>query len=178
MHAYLEALGQEFGGGPDPTIVTQVVIRVLVALILGGVLGYQREQTSKAAGLRTHMLVGMGSALFVSLAELVFYEFQYAGDALQFDPLRILEAVVAAVGFLGAGTIFVSRDQDHVKGLTTAASIWATAGVGIAVGLERFALAIGTTVLILVVLRVVRRYVEVSAEPVDRADDPAVAARR
>ena len=154
-----------------------IMLRLVVAMVLAGAMGWERESTGKAAGLRTHMLVGMGAALFVSLAELVVRDFRHAGDALRFDPLRILEAVVAAVGFLGAGTIFVSRNEDHVKGLTTAASIWATAGVGIAVGLERFALATGTTVLILVVLRVVRRYLEVSVESVDRADDPAVSAR-
>ena len=154
-----------------------IMLRLIVAMVLAGAMGWERESSGKAAGLRTHMLVGMGSALFVSLAGLVFYEFQHAGDALQFDPLRVLEAVVAAVGFLGAGTIFVSRDQDRVKGLTTAASIWATAGVGIAVGLERYALAIGTTVLILVVLRVVLRYVEPTIGSVEQTDDPAVSPR-
>ena len=152
-----------------------ILLRLIVAMVLAGAMGWERESIGKAAGLRTHMLVGMGAALFVSLAGLVFYEFQHVGDALQFDPLRILEAIVAAVGFLGAGTIFVSPAQDRVKGLTTAASIWATAGVGIAVGLERYALAIGTTVLILVVLRLVLRYVEPTIRTEDQADEPAVA---
>ena len=154
-----------------------IMLRLVVAMVLAGAVGWERESSGKAAGLRTHMLVGMGSALFVSLAELVYLEFQFAGDALQFDPLRILEAVVAAVGFLGAGTIFVSRDRNHVQGLTTAASIWATAGVGITVGLERYVLAIGTTILILIMLRVVLRYVEPTIAPVEQADDPAVATR-
>ncbi|MDP8923713.1 MAG: MgtC/SapB family protein [Chloroflexota bacterium] len=151
-----------------------ILLRLVVALVLAGAMGWERESTGKPAGLRTHMLVGMGAALFVSLAGLVIHDFQHLGDALRFDPLRILEAVVAAVGFLGAGTIFVSRGKDHVKGLTTAASLWATAGVGIAVGLERYVLAIGTTVLILAVLRVIRRYVEIEVESVDEEGDPSV----
>jgi putative Mg2+ transporter-C (MgtC) family protein len=133
-----------------------ILVRLAVAILLAGALGWEREATGKAAGLRTHMLVGMGAALFVSLVELFMLEFQYFGDLVRYDPIRVIEAIVAAVGFLGAGTIFVARQGDHVKGLTTAASLWATAAVGITVGLERYVLAIGSTLLVLVVLRLLR----------------------
>ena len=156
-----------------------VLVRLIIATALAGALGWEREATGKAAGLRTHMLVGMGSALFVSLARLIILDFQGFGDQLQFDPIRIVEAIVAAIGFLGAGTIFVARGHDRVSGLTTAASIWATAGVGIAVGLERYVLAVGTTVLVLVVLHTLRRYVAVDPKPADdRMPSPPVPSAR
>jgi len=130
-----------------------ILLRLVVALVLSGLIGWERESVGKAAGLRTHMFVGMGAALFMALGNLVITDFQHHGDNLRFDPLRLIEAIVSAVGFLGAGTIFVSRAADHVRGLTTAASLWATAAVGIAVGLEHYVLAVGSTALVLVVLR-------------------------
>jgi putative Mg2+ transporter-C (MgtC) family protein len=129
-----------------------ILVRLVVALALAGVVGWERETSGKAAGLRTHMFVGMGAALFVALGELLIRDFQHV-ERLQTDPLRLVEAVVAAIGFLGAGTIFVSRGRNHVYGLTTAASLWVTAAIGIAVGLEHYVLAIGTTALVFVVLR-------------------------
>jgi putative Mg2+ transporter-C (MgtC) family protein len=130
-----------------------ILLRLLVALILAGAIGWERETVGKSAGIRTHMFVGMGAALFVALGNLVILDFQHYGSMVQFDPIRLIEAIVAAVGFLGAGTIFVARDKDHVKGLTTAASLWATAAIGIAVGLEHYVLAIGATALVFIVLR-------------------------
>jgi putative Mg2+ transporter-C (MgtC) family protein len=129
-----------------------ILLRLSISLILSGILGWERERSGKAAGLRTHMLVGMGSTLFVVLGELFVFRFQGHDQNMQFDPTRIIEAVVAGTSFLGAGTIFVSRDRDHVRGLTTAASIWVTAAVGMVVGLERYWLAIGSTLLTFVVL--------------------------
>lgn len=130
------------------------LLRVALATALGGVLGWEREATGKQAGFRTHMLVALGAASFVTLGEAMVVHFNGFGDDLRFDPIRIIEAVVAGVSFLGAGTIFVSRSGDErVRGLTTAASIWATAAIGLAAGLGRWALAIGATVLALAVLR-------------------------
>lgn len=129
-----------------------ILLRLSISLILSGVLGWEREQSGKAAGLRTHMLVGMGATLFVVLGELFVFRFRGHSQDMQFDPTRIIEAVVAGVSFLGAGTIFVSRDRDRVRGLTTAASIWMTAAVGMVVGLERYQLAIGSTLLTFLVL--------------------------
>lgn len=96
------------------------------------------------------MLVGMGATLFVVWEELFVFRFRGHSQDIQFDPTRIIEAVVAGVSFLGAGTIFVSHDR--VRGLTTAASIWMTAAVGMVVGLERYQLAIGSTLLTFLVL--------------------------
>lgn len=131
-----------------------ILFRLVIALILAGILGWDREASGKAAGIRTHMLVGMGAALFVVLGELFISRFETYGQNMQFDPIRILEAVVTGISFLGAGTIFVSRGRDRVKGLTTAASIWVTAAVGITVGIERYVLAVGSTLLTFLVLRV------------------------
>lgn len=131
-----------------------IFLRLLVALALSCLLGWEREHTGKAAGLRTHMLVGMGAALFVTIGELFVLHFREYDENMRFDPLRIIEAVVTGISFLGAGTIFVSRGGEHVKGLTTAASIWTTAAVGMLAGLERYVLAAASTVLIFIVLRV------------------------
>ena len=141
-----------------------ILLRLLIAAILSGLIGYERERTGKQAGLRTHMLVAVGSAMFVSFTDLFTIATQPlappppAGNfRVQIEPLTTVEAIVTGISFLGAGTIFVSGRQGRVKGLTTAASIWVTAAVGIAVGLERYVLAIGSTILILVILHVVQR---------------------
>ncbi|MGH2351879.1 MAG: MgtC/SapB family protein [Chloroflexota bacterium] len=129
-----------------------VLLDIVIALVLGGAIGWERERRGKSAGLRTHMLVAMGAALFVALGEHIIRQFGGQGESIRVDPLRIIEAIVTGISFLGAGTIFVSRGADHVQGLTTAASIWATAAIGIAVGLERHVLAVGSTLLVLLVL--------------------------
>ena len=130
-----------------------ILVRLMIALVLAGAIGWERETIGKPAGLRTHMFVGMGAALFVALGELVIRDFQSFDHRMRFDPIRLIEAIVAAIGFLGAGTIFVARGKNQVEGLTTAASLWATAAIGIAVGLEHYVLAVGSTALVLVVLR-------------------------
>lgn len=132
-----------------------ILARVAVALALAGILGWEREQAGKSAGVRTHMLVGMAAALFVMLGELVIWRFQHYSDLIRLDPIRVIEAVVTGVSFLGAGTIFLTRGKDHVAGLTTAASLWMTSAVGMAVALERYVLAIGSTLLLFVVLRLI-----------------------
>ena len=142
-----------------------ILLRLVVAMALGGLIGYERESTGKHAGLRTHMLVAIGAALFVSfndlfaIATLPLAPPGPAGNfRVQLEPLSTVEAIVTGISFLGAGTIFVSGRGKHVKGLTTAASIWVTAAVGIAIGLERYILAIGSTILILVVLHIMNRF--------------------
>lgn len=138
----------------DPLLTQdlQLLFRLLVALVLAGILGWERESKGKAAGLRTHMLVGVSAAMFVLLGEVMMS--RYAGDTagVQVDSTRVLSAVATGISFLGAGTIFVSRDHT-VQGLTTAASLLATAAVGIAVGMEHYVLAVGTTLLLFIVLR-------------------------
>ena len=145
-----------------PTLRTDasILFRLLVAIVLGGAIGWERESAGKPAGVRTHMLVASAAALFVALGDAVLERFAaqaMQGAVIQSDPVRIIEAIVTGVSFLGAGTIFVSHGRERVEGLTTAATIWVTAAVGIAVGLERFFLAAGCTVIVFVVLRVVRQ---------------------
>ena len=113
---------------------TEIALRILVSALAASIIGWEREKFHKPAGLRTHMLVAVGSTL-ITLVSI---------DAIQGgDPARIAAGIVTGIGFLGAGTIF--RSSDHVEGLTTAASIWAVSGVGIAVGAGYyFAAAIAT----------------------------------
>jgi putative Mg2+ transporter-C (MgtC) family protein len=135
-----------------------ILMKLVVAALLSGVLGWEREVFGKQAGLRTHILVGVSAAMFVGLGGALMEYFGRDDEDMQYDPIRVIEATVAAISFLGAGTIFVSRDRgETVKGLTTAAALWATAGVGLAVGLGRFVLASGATALIFVVLHLLGR---------------------
>ena len=132
------------------------LVRLLVAAILSGVLGWERERARKSAGLRTHMLVGIAAALYTSIGELAVVGIP-SDAAFDADPIRAVQAVAVGIGFLGSGVIFVSR-QDRVQGLTTAASIWATAAIGLAAGLQHYLLAAGATVLLLLVLRGLARF--------------------
>ncbi len=134
------------------SLEADILSRALAALLLSGLLGWEREAAGKPAGVRTHMLVGLGACLFVVLGELFVQRFSSRPEMMRFDPLRVIEAVVTGVSFLGAGMIFVSRAEDSVKGLTTAASILATAAVGMMVGLKFHLLACGLTAMIWAVL--------------------------
>lgn len=137
-------IAAEFSDVPDAAQATRIVVRLGVAALLGGALGWEREQAGKAAGVRTHMLVAMGAALFVLVA-------QQAGIATA-DNSRVLQGIIAGVGFLGAGTILKGDAEGQVKGLTTAAGIWLTAAIGVAAGLGLEATAVLSTLLALVVL--------------------------
>ena len=137
----------------------EILLKLVAAAGLSGVLGWEREAFGKQAGLRTHILVGLSAAMFVALADAVVDHFGRGNEDMRYDPIRVLEAVVAGISFLGAGTIFVSRDKgETVKGRTTAAALWATAGVGVAVGVGRYTVAAGATALIFVVLHVLGRW--------------------
>ena len=126
-----------------------------LAILLGAIIGFEREVEGKPAGLRTHMLVAGAAALFVSVADVIVEQFSADLDAglVRSDPLRIIEAVVTGISFLGAGTIILHRHQHHVEGLTTAASILLTAAVGVCVALAQLVLAVGVTLLVLLTLR-------------------------
>ncbi len=130
-----------------------VVVRLLVASVLSGVLGWERESERKSAGLRTHMLVGIGSALFISIVGMEIETFPHEPGIVRFDPIRVIQGVVAGIAFLGAGIIFVDKSRHRVRGLTTAASIWTTTGIGLTVGLGRYLFAAMATALIWLVLR-------------------------
>jgi putative Mg2+ transporter-C (MgtC) family protein len=136
----------------------QLLIRLLVAGALAGLLGWERERARKSAGFRTHMLVGIAAALYTTIAQLSVAEIPPHQEGLRADPIRAVQAVAIGIGFLGSGVIFVSRNEDRVQGLTTAASIWATAAIGVAAGLEHYLLAVGATLLLLFVLRVLVRF--------------------
>jgi len=140
----------------DPEL--QLLVRLLIAAALAGLLGWERESARKAAGLRTHMLVGIAAALYTSIGELAVAEIPRNSEGFQADPIRVIQAVAIGIGFLGGGVIFVSRQDDRVHGLTTAASVWATAAIGIAAGLEHYLLAVGATLLLLFVLRGLARF--------------------
>lgn len=134
-----------------------------LAMVLGGLVGWEREAAAKPAGLRTQMLVAGAAALFVSLADVLlarYYGHTHA-EMVRSDPIRVLEAIVTGVSFLGAGTIFRDsgsrKEGEQIKGLTTAASLLMSAGIGVAVGLAQFVLAIGIVVLNLLVLFGLRR---------------------
>lgn len=131
-----------------------VLATTAYAMVLGGVIGVERELKNRPAGFRTHMLVAGAAALLVGLGDLLASHFgdQYAPGMIRLDPIRLIEAIVAAVGFLGAGAIFRRSGGNSISGLTTAASLLMAASIGIAAGLRAHVLAIGATALTLVVL--------------------------
>lgn len=134
----------------------RIVWNVAIAMVLGGVIGIEREAAQKPAGFRTHMLVAGAAALLVELGRVLTVEFssRTVPGALTADPIRIIQAVIIGVSFLGAGTIFRS-DRGHVQGLTTAASLLMSSGVGVAVAVDRIVAAIGVVVLVALVLGLV-----------------------
>ena len=143
---------------PDTQAQLLLLMRLVAAGILSGALGWERESARKPAGLRTHMLVGIASALFTLLAELAVLDYPGEVNGMRADPIRVIQAVAIGVGFLGSGVIFVAKTGESVLGLTTAASIWATAAIGIAAGLGYYVLAVGATLILLLVLRGMARF--------------------
>jgi len=143
----IETLRAEFSDAIDPAQITRIAVRLLLAALLGGALGYERERSGQAAGIRTHMLVAMGAALFV----LVPHQAGMAIDGLG----RVVQGIVTGVGFLGAGAIIKHRSRETVHGLTTAAGVWMTAAIGVACGLGRETTAVISTILALAVLSLV-----------------------
>ncbi len=139
-----EVLTQEFSDIPDAGEATRILLRLGIAALLGGLLGLERERSGHAAGIRTHMLVSMGAALFVLVP--------LQSGVVPTDISRVVQGIVAGVGFLGAGAILKDSSSPHVRGLTTAAGIWLTAAIGMAAGLGRETTAVLSTVLALVVL--------------------------
>ncbi|AIN58817.1 MgtC/SapB family protein [Pseudomonas soli] len=164
--AFLAALQTEFADVADAREVSRILIRLLMAALLGAVLGFERESKGKSAGVRTHMLVSMGAALFVLAPSMAGADEQ----ALS----RVIQGIVAGIGFLGAGTILKGngRDTSHVKGLTTAAGLWMTAAIGTAAGMGREATALVSTVLALLVLASMPLLVEkVEGEHEDKREE-------
>jgi putative Mg2+ transporter-C (MgtC) family protein len=143
-----DAVQAQFSDLPDLRTGVRVGVRLVLAAILGGFLGWDRERLGKAAGLRTHMLVAVGSALFVVVTQ----EFGMSGADLS----RVVQGLVTGLGFIGGGVILKLEDEQRVRGLTTAAGIWLTAGLGVAAGLGHGATAVLATFLAFVIVALLR----------------------
>jgi putative Mg2+ transporter-C (MgtC) family protein len=135
----------------------EVAAKVVIAGFLGGLVGLERELANRPAGLRTHAFLAAAAAMLVGTADLLveYFSSDTSSMILRADPIRVVEAVVTCVGFLGAGTIFRNRDGGSIAGLTTAASMLLVAAIGVAVALRQLVLAALVTVISLVLLRVV-----------------------
>ena len=143
-----QTIVKEFSDLGDVGSITVVCVRMLVAVVLGAILGYERESAGASAGLRTHMLVALGSALFVLIP-------LQAGMQLG-DISRVLQGVTAGIGFLGAGAILKLQDEKQITGLTTAAGVWLTAAVGVAAGMGREGTAVLSALFALGILSLLR----------------------
>jgi putative Mg2+ transporter-C (MgtC) family protein len=141
-------IAAEFSDLDDVKELTRITLRLTIAALLGGLLGFEREQRGKAAGIKTHMLVCMGAALFVLIP-------QQAGIITDDELSRVMQGIIAGIGFLGAGAILKGEHEKDAKGLTTAAGIWLTAAIGVAAGLGREASAILCTFFALGVLLII-----------------------
>jgi putative Mg2+ transporter-C (MgtC) family protein len=144
----LHAIKAEFVDWGDAAQAATICIRLMLAAVLAGIIGYERRLKGKPAGMRTHMLVALGAALFIMAPRLAGFE--------EAATSRIIQGLIAGIGFLGAGAIIKDRQGEHVEGLTTAASIWMTAAIGMTAGLGRGATAIISTLLTLAVLVLMR----------------------
>ena len=156
-------VAEEFSDVTDAEHVTRLAVRLLVAALLGGMLGLQRERHGKAAGVRTHMLVALGAAIFVLVP-------QQAGMKPE-DLSRVVQGVIAGIGFLGAGSILKSGD-DRVRGLTTAAGIWLTAAIGVAAGMGREMTAALSALLALAILSMEGPLRRLAGRGADDNEDP------
>lgn len=149
MESIWQGVVQDFSDIPSFGEVIRITIRLVLAAGLGGVLGMERARAGKSAGLRTHMLVALGSALFA----LVPYQ---AGMKIE-DMSRVVQGIVTGIGFIGAGSILKLSQTKEVQGLTTAAGLWLTAAIGMAAGMGRESTAILGTVLAFAVLAFLQR---------------------
>jgi putative Mg2+ transporter-C (MgtC) family protein len=141
----MEIFWEELTSGmPDARQLTRVIIRLIAAAMLGAVIGFQREKAGKPAGLRTHMLVTLGTTLFV----LASTGYGMSSDGLS----RVIQGIVTGIGFIGAGSILKLNEERDIQGLTTSAGIWMTAAIGVAVGLGALGLALLSTIVTLIIL--------------------------
>ena len=157
-------LVSEFSDVPDASTITLISVRLAIAAVLGGILGYERERKGRSAGVRTHMLVAVGAALFV-IGPL------QSGMEIG-DLSRVLQGIVQGIGFLGAGAIMVRSAQRQVEGLTTAANIWATAGIGVIAGLGLEATAVLSTAIVLIILAAVPLILPKQSAPDQSVEEP------
>jgi putative Mg2+ transporter-C (MgtC) family protein len=159
----MDIFWEELSAGlPDSRQLIHVVIRLLAATLLGAVIGFQRERVGKPAGLRTHILVTLGTCVFVLAG---------SGYGMNSDGLsRVIQGIVTGIGFIGAGSILKLNEERDIQGLTTAAGVWMAAAIGVAVGLGALGLAMLGTVLTLIILALAGR-IEVQINKQHRIDD-------
>lgn len=129
-------------------VTLEYFLRIVLSGICGGIIGYERKNHGKEAGIRTHTIVALASALLMIVSKYGFNDLAFGAD-FKLDPSRVASQIVSGIGFLGAGMIFISKKS--VKGLTTAAGVWATSGIGMAIGSGMYAIGILSTLVILVV---------------------------
>lgn len=127
-----------------------LILRIVSAALLGGIIGLEREYRAKEAGFRTHFLVGLGSALFMVVSQYGFEHILATQPNVSLDPSRIASQVVSGIGFIGAGTIIFQKQV--IRGLTTAAGLWATAAIGLACGASLYVIAVASTIMVLACL--------------------------
>jgi putative Mg2+ transporter-C (MgtC) family protein len=129
----------------------EIILQFILAAVLGGVIGVEREFLKKAAGLRTYVMVCSGCALLTILS---YYGFEYIGSDMDYDPSRLAAGILTGIGFIGAGTIL--KKGDKIEGITTAAGLWVAAAIGIAVGLKLYIIAIFAAVFTFIILITLR----------------------
>ncbi len=150
MDSIWQGIVSDFSDVPELSQTLRIAMRLFMASVLAGVLGYEREKSGKSAGMRTHMLVGLGSALFALVP-------QQAGMSVG-DLSRVVQGIVTGIGFIGAGAILKHKDHHEVRGLTTSAGLWLTAAIGMAAGLGREVTAILGTVFAILILATLHRF--------------------
>lgn len=127
----------------------EFILRIFVAAILGGMIGLEREYRAKEAGFRTHFLVALGAALFMIISAHGFADVLAGPGNIRLDPSRIAAQVVSGIGFIGAGTIIFQKNENAVRGLTTAAGVWVVAAIGLACGAGMYMVAVSSTLFVL-----------------------------
>lgn len=146
----MEIFWEELASGlPDSRQLVRVIIRMIAATLLGAIVGIQREKAGKPAGLRTHMLVCLGTAVLVLAC---------SGVGMSLDGVsRVIQGIVTGIGFVGAGSILKLNEERDIQGLTTAAGVWMTAAIGVGVGLGSLGVALLSTVFTLIILALAGR---------------------
>jgi putative Mg2+ transporter-C (MgtC) family protein len=147
-------------------VTIDIVIRLILAVLLGALVGVERTLAGKNAGMRTYALVSMGSALFIIISEAVMFTLP---NPLSLDPLRIASQIIVGIGFIGAGLVF-HRGDNRTTGLTSAAGLWVSAGIGMAAGFGLYLIAIIAAVLTLIVFTVLW-YVEKAFKKISYGDE-------
>jgi putative Mg2+ transporter-C (MgtC) family protein len=158
----MEFVWQDITRGIDDPRALSVGVRIIAAMIFGALIGYEREDAGKSAGIRTHILVTLGSAMFVIAGSV----YGMSSDGLS----RIIQGIVTGIGFIGAGSILKLTKESHVRGLTTSAGIWMAAAIGITVGLGALGIAFAATLITFLILRILAPLKHIVGDEYDDAD--------